>query len=158
MRRTFAEDPGLDLIVEAVITLQAEGRRQAREQGARVGLSPTQLNVIKLLDEIGELSLSDLSKRIRAQNSTVTGIVDRLVEADLVERRQSEKDRRVWQIRLTDKGRKLSKQVRVAPWDWLRQALAALDASEKKQLVAILSKLATHVEGSIKEDGNGSRR
>lgn len=145
-RRTSAD---LDLIVETMIYLQTEGRRLAREECQRHGITATQLNVLKLLDEIGDLSLSELSRRIAAQNSTVTGIVDRMVQADLVTREQSADDRRVWRIRPTDKGRLLARKISVAPWDLLRGALQALDKKEKDALVTILRKVAAHVAQSI---------
>lgn len=149
----------LDLIVETVIYLQTESRRLAREQCARLGVTATQLNVIKLLDEIGELSLSELSRRIAAQNSTVTGIVDRMVQSGLVVREQSADDRRVWRIRLTDKGRAVARKVEVAPWDLLRRAIDALERREKEQLVAILRKVAAHVTEELEEEGrHGSAR
>lgn len=140
----------LDLIVETVIYLQTEGRRLAREQCARHGITATQLNVLKLLDEIGELSLSELSRRIAAQNSTVTGIVDRMVQAELVSREQSADDRRVWRIKLSDKGRGIARKISVAPWDLLRGALDALDKKEKDALVTILKKVAAHVSVSLR--------
>ena len=146
-RKSPARD--LDLIVETIIYLQTEGRRLARAECQRVGISPTQLSVLKLLHEIGDLSLSELSRRLAAQNSTVTGIVDRMVQAGLVAREQSEKDRRVWRIRMTDKGQKIARDVQVAPWDLLHSALGALDAREKEQLVSILNKVAAHVAKSI---------
>jgi DNA-binding MarR family transcriptional regulator len=141
----------LDLVIETVIYLQTEARRLAREQCQKLGITATQLNVIKLLDEIGELSLSELSRRIAAQNSTVTGIVDRMVQSDLVVREQSADDRRVWRIRLTDHGRALARKISVAPWDLLRGALGALDRKEKDALVAILRKLAAHVSRNLME-------
>src|SRR5687768_13351799 len=67
----------LDRIVETAIYLQTESRRLAREQCARHGITATQLNVLKLLQTVGELSLSEVSKRMAATNSTVTGIIDR---------------------------------------------------------------------------------
>src|SRR3954466_11134051 len=91
--RPAATRGDLDVIVETVIYLQTESRRLAREQCTRLGVTATQLNIIKMLDEIGELSLSELSRKIAAQNSTVTGIVDRMVQADLVTREQSPEDR-----------------------------------------------------------------
>src|SRR5690349_20815490 len=89
---------GLDRIVETVIYLQTESRRLAKDQAARHGITPTQLNVLKLLLTVGDLSLSELSRRMAATNSTVTGIVDRMVAAELVAREQSAEDRRVWKI------------------------------------------------------------
>ena len=59
-----------------------------------------------MLEGVGDLSLSELSERIRAQNSTVTGIIDRMEREGLVVRARSNEDRRVVNIKLTDKGRR----------------------------------------------------
>ena len=138
-----------------MIYLQTEGRRIAREEGQKLGISPTQLNVVKMLDEVGDLSLSELGRRIAAQNSTVTGIVDRMVGAGLVVREQSAEDRRVWRIRLTDKGRQIARKISVAPWDLLRRALAALGEKDKQTLVAVLGKVAAHISREVE---HGARR
>src|SRR5690242_6421461 len=111
--KVAAKSAHLDLIVETMIYLETESRRLARDAANRVGLTATQLNVLKLLGEIGELSLSELSRRLAAQNSTVTGIVDRMVQAGLVSREQSAEDRRVWRIRATDKGAAIAREVEV---------------------------------------------
>src|SRR5687768_5608863 len=142
----------LDVIMETVIYLQTESRRLAREQCARLGVTATQLNVIKLLDEIGELSLSELSRRIAAQNSTVTGIVDRMVQADLVTREQSPEDRRVWRIKLSERGKSLAKKIEVAPWDLLRRGIEALDKKDKETLLVLLRKVAAHVTTELEEE------
>ena len=84
LRRELKED--LDRIVETIIYLVTESRRLSKEEASRHGVTPTQLSVLKLLHEIGDLSLGTLSKEIRAHNSTVTGIVDRMEAAGLVER------------------------------------------------------------------------
>jgi DNA-binding MarR family transcriptional regulator len=154
LRQTSATH--LDLIIETMIYLETEGRRLAREECQRIGITATQLNVLKLLEEIGELSLSELSRRLAAQNSTVTGIVDRMVQAGLVVREQSAEDRRVWRIRMTPRGAELAGKTQVLPWDLLRTALASLDRREKEQLVSILQKVAAHVARSV-EGRNGSR-
>jgi DNA-binding MarR family transcriptional regulator len=139
----------LDRIVETAIYLQAESRRLAREKCAENGITATQLNVLKLLEAVDALSLSELSRRMASKNSTVTGIIDRMVAADLVAREQSAEDRRVWLIRPTDKGRRLSRAIEVAPWDLLRNALAALPAAELDSLIATLTKVAAHVESAV---------
>ena len=146
----------IDLIVETVIYLESESRRLAREACQRVGITATQLNVLKLLEEIGELSLSELSRRLAAQNSSVTGIVDRMVQAGLVLREQSAEDRRVWRIRMTPKGAEIAARTQVLPWDLLREALGSLDRREKEQLTQILEKVAAHVAKQV-ESKNGSR-
>ncbi len=119
--------------------------------------------MLKLLHEIGDLSLGTLSKEIRAHNSTVTGIVDRMEAAGLVERARSDQDRRVWIIRLTSAGRKVAERARVSPWDLLRQALAELSAADQEKLTTLMRKVALNVQSAVqprraKENANGSRR
>lgn len=154
----MAKTQTIDRIVETAIYLQSESRRLAKEQCALHNITATQLNVLKLLVEIGDLSLSELSKKMAARNSTITGIVDRMVAAELVSREQNPNDRRVWMIRLTAKGRGIAEQVDMAPWDLLRNSLHALPKQELAQLIAILAKLSTHVEKAVRnaEQGNES--
>ena len=142
----------LDVIVETVIYLQTEGRRLAREESQKAGVTATQLNVLKLLDEIGDLSLSELGRRIAAQYSTVTGIVDRMERDGLVRRERSAEDRRVWRIRPTELGQKIARSFAVAPWDLLRGALAELDRREQEQLVVLLRKVAENVKKRVPDD------
>lgn len=144
-------------IVETSIYLQTESRRLAKEQCAKHGITATQLNVLKLLQEIGDLTLSQLSKRIAAASSTVTGIVDRMVAAGLVAREQSADDRRVWKIKLTAQGKAMAKRLDVAPWDILRAALNALPPGELDQLIATLAKVAHYVQTSVQQTGEASK-
>ena len=70
--------PEVDQIVETIIYLYTESRRLTKGIAREVGLTGPQLTVLKLLETFQDLSLSSLSERIRAQNSTVTGIIDRM--------------------------------------------------------------------------------
>ena len=144
----------VDRIVETGIYLETESRRLAKEQCARHGITATQLNVLKLLQHVGDLSLSELSRRMAATNSTVTGIIDRMVAARLVAREQSADDRRVWRIKLTEEGRALARRIEVAPWDLLRAALQALPRAELDQLVTTLTKITAHVRAAVAADGD----
>ena len=143
----------IDRIVETGIWLQAESRRLAKEQCAKHGITATQLNALKLLQSVGDLSLSDLSKKMSATNSAITGLVDRMVEAGLVAREQSAEDRRVWKIRLTAEGKAMARKVDVAPWELLQTALLALPPAELEQLIKTLLKVADHIEDVV-----GTRR
>ena len=139
----------LDRVVETIIYLVTESRRIAREVSSRHGVTPTQLAVLKLLSEIGDLRLGDLSRRIRAQNSTVTGIVDRMEEAGRVRRSRSTDDRRVWTIGLTARGRAVAAEVEIGPWQTLRAALDELPRTDKKKLIELLSRVAENVSRSV---------
>jgi MarR family transcriptional regulator, organic hydroperoxide resistance regulator len=136
----------VDVVVETVVYLYTESRRLTKEIAARHGLTGPQLTVVKLLDLLGDLSLSRLSEKIRAQNSTVTGIVDRMEREGLVVRARSAEDRRVVHIRLTEKGRALAREVPIEPLTVFRQALDTLSPNEVRDLLRILTKLARRVK------------
>jgi DNA-binding MarR family transcriptional regulator len=141
----------VDRILEAIFYLYTESRRITKEAARRASLTGPQLTVIKILETFGDLSLSELSDRIRAQNSTVTGIIDRMEREDLVVRARSTEDRRVVYIRLTEKGERLAREMPVEPMEILRNALASLSPNETRELLKISNKLARRVRELVGE-------
>jgi DNA-binding MarR family transcriptional regulator len=141
----------VDAIVETIIYLYTESRRLTKQAARELGLTGPQLTVIKLLETFGDLSLSSLSERIRAQNSTVTGIIDRMEREGLVSRERSTSDRRVVYIRLTPKGSELAKSIAVEPMEIMRGVLGALSREDSRDLLRILGKLQKRVRALVKE-------
>ncbi|MGO8997269.1 MAG: MarR family winged helix-turn-helix transcriptional regulator [Polyangiaceae bacterium] len=139
----------VDEILEAIIYLYTESRRITKELARRAELTGPQLTVVKILETVGDLSLSDLSDRIRAQNSTVTGIVDRMEREGLVVRERSTEDKRVVNIRLTEKGERIAREIPVEPMEIFRGALAGLTATEMRDLLRILTKVAHRVQNIV---------
>jgi len=136
----------VDQVLEAIIYLYTESRRITKDLARRADLTGPQLTVVKLLESIGDLSLSELSEKIRAQNSTVTGIIDRMERENLVTRERSKEDRRVVYIRLTPKGKELAREIPVEPMEIFKGALESLSAQEMRDLVRIMTKLAKRVK------------
>lgn len=143
----------VDQILEALIYLYTESRRVTKELARRADLTGPQLTVVKLLESVGDMSLSELSEKIRAQNSTVTGIIDRMVREDLVVRERSKEDRRVVFIRLTPKGQGLARALPVEPMETFTSALQTLSAQEMRELLRIMTKLAKRVKQSAAAQG-----
>lgn len=142
--------PEIDSILEAILYLYTESRRLTKELARQVDLTGPQLTVLKMLEGLGDLSLSELSERIRAQNSTVTGIIDRMERESLVVRMRSTEDRRVVKIKLTDKGSKIARAIAVEPMEIFRGALDGLSAGETRELLKILTKVARRVQSIVK--------
>lgn len=139
----------VDAIVESIIYLYTESRRLTKGLAAEFGLTGPQLTVLKLLDSLDDLTLSELSERIRAKNSTVTGIVDRMERDGLVVRIRSQEDRRVVHIRLSERGRKLARSIAVEPMEIFEEALARLPERDARELVRILMTLAERVKAIV---------
>ena len=139
----------VDSIVETIIYLYTESRRLTKGMASAFGLTGPQLTVVKLLETFDNLSLSSLSERIRAQNSTVTGIIDRMEREGLVRRERSTTDRRVVHIRLSDKGQKLARQIQVEPMEIFREAVASLTQADLRDLLRIMNKLQKYVRSKV---------
>ena len=141
--------PNLDAILEAFTYLYAESRRVTRAVAEQYGLTGSQLVVLRLLCPAGRLSLSDISDGIRAKNSTVTGIVDRMERDGLVVRKRSGDDRRVVHIELTKKGAQLATEAAAGPMHLFRQSLEWLSAKDAADLERIVLKLASRVKSAL---------
>jgi DNA-binding MarR family transcriptional regulator len=139
-------------IIETIIYLYTESRRITKELAKRAQLTGPQLTVVKLLETIGDLSLTELSEKIRAQNSTVTGIIDRMEREGLVLRERSTEDRRVVKIRLTPKGMDLARDVPVEPMVIFRSALESLSPNEMQDLLKILLKVSRKVKSIVRKE------
>jgi DNA-binding MarR family transcriptional regulator len=148
--------PEIDAIVETIIYLYTESRRLTKGMASQFGLTGPQLTVIKLLETFGDLSLSSLSERIRAQNSTVTGIIDRMEREGLVRRERSTTDRRVVFIRLSEKGARLAREIEVEPMEIFRSALVSLSKDDLRDLLRILTKLQRRVRARVADQGAGA--
>jgi DNA-binding MarR family transcriptional regulator len=142
----------VDQVFEAIVYLYTESRRLTKELAKRAQLTGPQLTVVKILETLGDLSLSELSDRIRAQNSTVTGIIDRMEREGLVVRARSTEDRRVVHIRLTEKGKELAREIPVEPMEIFRSALESLSAQETREFLRILTKIARRVKQIVRRD------
>ncbi len=141
----------VDQVLEAIIYLSTETRRVTKELARRANVTGPQLTVVKLLETIGDLSLSELSDKIRAQNSTVTGIIDRMEREGLVQRVRSTEDRRVVRIHLTEKGQELAREIPVEPMEILRSALSGLSAAETAELLRLMTKVAKRISGIVSQ-------
>jgi MarR family transcriptional regulator, organic hydroperoxide resistance regulator len=106
-----------------------------------VGLSPVQGLALLHLDGQEPLTMSALAAALKCDNSNVTGIVDRLEAAGLVERRPAAHDRRVKTVVVTALGTRLrdeaDRRMSVPP-----PAFARLAADDARALREILERLA----------------
>ena len=151
------DKPHVDAIVETLVYLYTESRRLTKERARAFGLTGPQLTVVKVLEQLGDLSLSSLSARIRAQNSTVTGIIDRMEREDLVRRERSEADRRIVHIALTDKGKELADKIEVQPMQIFRQALGSLPRKDIEELFRILGAVQRRVREVVEDEPRASQ-
>lgn len=78
----------------------------------RGNISIPQYTLLGFLNQSAGLNMSQLAELMRHTTPATTGLVDRLVDAGLVERFGHPKDRRQVLVRITDKGRELVEGMR----------------------------------------------
>lgn len=82
-----------------------------KHEADRYGITVVQLKALYRISSNPDIGLGDLSEKLRLTNSTVSGVIDRLVHSGLVERVVPPENRRSISIHLTDKGKKLLEEI-----------------------------------------------
>lgn len=95
-----------------------------------LNLTMPQLKVMLILATKGGAGGQELVSVLGVTLATMTGIVDRLVAADLVTRREDPQDRRVRRVELTDAGRQLIDGLMSAGAEHQKRLLSRLDLGE----------------------------
>lgn len=75
------------------------------------GLTVVQLKALYKIQSQPNMGLVELADTLKLTNSTVSGVVDRLVQSGLIERHTLEHDRRAITIRLSEKGEEKLEEV-----------------------------------------------
>ena len=86
------------------------------------------------------MTLGELSQRMMVSNGNVTGLVDRLVEQKLIERRPSPVDRRAMLVHLTAEGRKAFRAMARTHEGWIAEIFGELSRGETDELMRLLAK------------------
>jgi DNA-binding MarR family transcriptional regulator len=107
-----------------------------------VDLTMPQLKALFLAHAPGGASHSEIARALGVGVSTVTGIVDRLVEHGLVQRQTDPADRRLSRVVVTPAGTELIDQLWASRREQLDKLLDKLTPDERSTLVNALQHLA----------------
>jgi len=99
-----------------------------------LGLSIPQFDLLSTLTEREGISQSELAERLYVTKGNVSGLVDRLVQAGLVERRAIAGDRRSYAMHLTAEGRRLAEAGIAAQRDFVALTLGRLAGDDLAEL------------------------
>jgi len=124
-----------------LIRLEARMQAAVGERLREVGVSIPQCDVLTTLTEKEGVSQQELAKRLYVTKGNISGLIDRLAEAGLVERRSIASDRRQRAIHLTEAGRAMAGKAIAVQRRWIAATLGrmsepALEALET-ELIAL---------------------
>lgn len=96
----------------------------------KLEVSAPQCDVLTTLTEAEGISQQELAQRLYVTKGNISGLIDRLAEAGLVERRSINGDRRAHAIFLTPAGRAVAVAGIAAQRDFVARSLGQMDAAQ----------------------------
>ena len=115
--------------------------RELRHETEQVGITARQATLLWLVKRSPGLSLAELAAEEGISPPAMSGHVDRLERAGLLERVRETGDRRRVGLELTGDGAKLLKSVRARRTTWLAQRLGTLRPDELEMVEAAIPAL-----------------
>jgi DNA-binding MarR family transcriptional regulator len=149
-------------LVEAILSRNYKMRRflhcGLHQDWLQVDVTMPQLKVLLILYGTDHVSMGELADALGVGVSTLTGIVDRLVDHGLVLREEDPHDRRVVVGRLTPRGADLVDRLIVATRDRITKVLAEMSLDDLRLVASAfdvidraIRRVATPAVSSIKE-------
>jgi DNA-binding MarR family transcriptional regulator len=117
---------------------QLYGRR-FQEQLEPYGLTPFHWIVLCCLWEQDGLATSDISSKLQQVGATLTGVIDRMEERNLVRRHRDEHDRRVCRIWLTEAGKNLQTVLPSLALDLREQVFKGIPEAEQQHVSDLIN-------------------
>jgi DNA-binding MarR family transcriptional regulator len=115
--------------------------RELRKETEQLGITSRQATLMWLVKRNPGLSLAELASEEGISPPAMSGHIDRLERAGLLERVRSSDDRRRVGLRLTDKGERLMRRVRARRTTWLTDRLRTLEPEALESIEAALPAL-----------------
>jgi MarR family transcriptional regulator, 2-MHQ and catechol-resistance regulon repressor len=104
-------------------------------------LTPAQFDVIATLGNTNGMCMGELGEKTLITKGTLTGVIDRLIHKQLVDRETPAENRRSVLVKLTPAGQEVFDRVFPAHIAHLKDRFDKLDASELELLKVLLSRL-----------------
>jgi DNA-binding MarR family transcriptional regulator len=107
----------------------------------KVDIAPPHFEIMKLLEEAKTLHVAEIGERLQIARPQMTHLIDRLVELGIVERQPGTEDRRMINIMLTDKGKRIIKEHDSDIMNATKEMLSCLTDEELESLSVSLRNL-----------------
>lgn len=123
--------------------------RELRKETEQLGITARQATLLWLVKRNPGLSLAQLAAEEGISPPAMSGHVDRLERAGLIERVRSMDDRRRVGLRLTAEGERLMRRVRARRTTWLADRIRTLEPEALDSIEAAIPALMRLVETDV---------
>ena len=105
------------------------------------GITAAQFKVLIIIQQFNVDTPAELCKYLSLDSGSMTRMLDRLEQKELVKRRRSEADRRQIRVELSEAGRRLADRLPLIGADSMNQLVGVLEPAELADLERILMKV-----------------
>lgn len=109
------------------------------------GLTPFHYLVLCCLWEEDGLSTSGIASKLKQLGATLTGVVDRMEDRNLVYRERDASDRRIIRIWLTEEGKQLMNVLPPIGAETLNKATQGLSEAEQETVLKLLDQITQNL-------------
>jgi DNA-binding MarR family transcriptional regulator len=103
-----------------------------------LGFAPHHAGILRILAQNPGVSQQDLAKTLNMHASRLVGILDELQQRNLLERRPSDRDRRLYALHLTANGEKALRQIGETAREHHHAMMTGLSHDQQKHLAELL--------------------
>ena len=119
---------------------------RSKQMEAAIGITGPQRLVLRIVDQFPGLSAGELANIVRLHPSTITGIVQRLVDKRLLERTGDRADRRRVQLRVRPDAKPFTRRSATTIELAIARVLARVPAAHINQTRSVLTAVARALE------------
>ena len=133
-----------ELVYEAVRKFNSLGHECSLEVSGRLGMSELQVNqlhYLKIIDRTVDITFGKFAEILNVTKPSVTEIINKLIKLDVVEKARCTRDKRIFYIKLTEKGRNIARVPFLAEQRVVDMMISALDNEEIDTFIKIIKKL-----------------
>jgi DNA-binding MarR family transcriptional regulator len=112
-------------------------------------ITTSQADTLLKLSPKEALRMNELSEAAGVDTSTMTRMIDQLIDKELVLRQADDKDRRIVRVGLTPQGKKMQKELSEALSTYYIESLDDISESEREIIIQVLERLKNAVDKGL---------
>lgn len=109
-------------------------------------ITSEQWRVLHRLWEEDGISQNEIAQRLFKQDPSITRILDNLEKEGMIERKPVSKNRRKYNVFLTEKGRNLTAQLRIIAGEAVKKACQGIEKEEIEKAINVLNEIYKNIE------------
>lgn len=132
-------------------------RRRFDERTRSLGITGPQMRALVQIMRFPGINQGALADRLDVEPITTCRMVDRLEQADLVERRRDPQDRRAWRLFLTKTAEPIAEELQTIGQGLLNESLDGIDMGAHDTVMATLKQIRDNLNRAAGEPGGNNQ-